>query len=407
MARGPRRPGTRAPPAHQTWTSRRGRGIRHLPSCCQSRVIDLSQTYRHLGRPWTHEELAVRYLAADARGLLLGEAADAIPERPIALLATAIPSTATLSVAMHLLHALPDSVQDKLRGELLDTAETNAADALHRCHRALELDGDAHGYTADEWLPVIYDIAGPLLESSRLDQEPPSVVRRDPGGGALALKLDRLPRRGLSRDPGGPRRHARSPAGRVRVRRLRPLALRVAGPAPRRCLCGAYPRAAGAVVGPSPMPVANTGSVACVPRALPSCSQASSRTRTRGCVCPIPPAPTPAAALLLRCLQDRGGLLAASADFGRGALAGIECAFRTLEESGRLARDARRTSEAGVAGADRSSGRASVASPVARLPLRRASLSSRWFIELWLRVRRARASWLASRGACGAAFGRG
>jgi hypothetical protein len=136
-------------------------------------VIDLSQTYRHLGRPWTHEELAVRYLAADAHGrLLLGEAADAIPERPIALLATAIPST-----AMHLLHALPDSVQDKLRGELLDTAETNAADALHRCHRALELDGDAAGYTADEWQPVIYDIAGPLLESSRLDQDPPSVVR--------------------------------------------------------------------------------------------------------------------------------------------------------------------------------------------------------------------------------------
>ena len=141
-------------------------------------MIDLSQTYRDLGRPWTHEELAVRYMDADARGgLLLGEAADAIPERPIALLATAIPSTATLSVAMHLLHALPDSVQDKLRGALLDTAETNAADALHRCHRALELDGDAHGYTADEWLPVIYDIAGPLLESSRLDQEPPSVVR--------------------------------------------------------------------------------------------------------------------------------------------------------------------------------------------------------------------------------------
>jgi hypothetical protein len=141
-------------------------------------VIDLSQTYRHLERPWTHQELAVRYMAADRRGgHLRGEAADAIPQRPIALLATAIPSTATRSVAMHLLHALPDSVQDKLRGALPDTAETNAADALHRCHRALELDGDAHGYTADEWLPVIYDLTAPLLESSRLDQEPPSVVR--------------------------------------------------------------------------------------------------------------------------------------------------------------------------------------------------------------------------------------
>ncbi len=142
-------------------------------------MIDLSQTYRHLGRPWTHEELAVRYMAADSRGgLLLGGAADAIPERPIALLATAIPSIATLSVAMHLLHALPDSVQDKLRGELLDTAETNAADALHRCHRALERDGLTHGYTAEEWLPVIYNSAAPLLESSRVDQEPPSLVRQ-------------------------------------------------------------------------------------------------------------------------------------------------------------------------------------------------------------------------------------
>ena len=141
-------------------------------------MIDLSQTYRHLGRPWTQEELAVRYVAADARGgQLLGEAAVAIPERPIALLATAIPSAATLNVAIHLLHALPDSVPDKLRGELLDTGETNAADALHRCHRALELDGLTHSYTADEWLPVIYDIAGPLLESSRLDAEPPSLVR--------------------------------------------------------------------------------------------------------------------------------------------------------------------------------------------------------------------------------------
>jgi hypothetical protein len=55
--------------------------------------------------------------------------------------------------------------------------ETNAADALHRCHRALALDGRTHGYTPDQWLPIIYDIAGPLLESSRLQQEPPTIVR--------------------------------------------------------------------------------------------------------------------------------------------------------------------------------------------------------------------------------------
>jgi hypothetical protein len=75
---------------------------------------------RHLGRPWTHDELPVRYAAANRRGgQLLTEAADAPPERRIALLASAIPSAATLSVAIHLLHALPAGVQDKLGGELL------------------------------------------------------------------------------------------------------------------------------------------------------------------------------------------------------------------------------------------------------------------------------------------------
>jgi hypothetical protein len=140
-------------------------------------VIDLSETYRHLGGVWTHEELAVRYSAAHRRGEHLpSEPTNAIPERPIALLATAIPSTVTLSVAIHLVHAIPGSARAKLAEELLDTAETNAADALHRCHRALELDGHAHDYVVGDWLPVIYDAAAPLLESSRLDRDPPSVV---------------------------------------------------------------------------------------------------------------------------------------------------------------------------------------------------------------------------------------
>jgi len=140
-------------------------------------VIDLSQAYRDLSRPWTHEELAVRYTAANRRGeQLLSEVPDTALRRPIALLATAIPSVAALSVAIHVLHALPASVRGTLADELPATAETNAADALHRCHRALERDGHAHGYAADEWLPIICDAAAPMVESSQLDQEPPSLV---------------------------------------------------------------------------------------------------------------------------------------------------------------------------------------------------------------------------------------
>jgi hypothetical protein len=142
-------------------------------------VTDLSQTYRRLARAWTENALTARYAAANRRGeQLVGQIPGAVPERPIALLATAIPSAATLSVAIHLVHALPDGPRAKLGDDLLATAETNATDALHRCHRALEHDGHAHGYTADEWLQVIYDVAAPLLESSRLDQEPPSLVRQ-------------------------------------------------------------------------------------------------------------------------------------------------------------------------------------------------------------------------------------
>ena len=46
-----------------------------------------------------------------------------------------------------------------------------------RCHSALELDGADHGYGAEEWLPTVYDIAGPLLRSARLDTEPPTLVQ--------------------------------------------------------------------------------------------------------------------------------------------------------------------------------------------------------------------------------------
>jgi hypothetical protein len=141
----------------------------------QTPVIDLSAAYQQLARAWTHEQLAARYDAANRAG------AELVDERaggPITILATAIPPAASLGVAVHVLHALPSAGTGELAQQLRDTAARNATDALRRCHRALELDGQAHDYTAGEWLPVVYDVAAPLLQSSRLDQEPPTIVQQ-------------------------------------------------------------------------------------------------------------------------------------------------------------------------------------------------------------------------------------
>jgi len=138
-------------------------------------VIDLDDTYRRLARPASHEQLAAHYRTALRHGGHLVNAPE--PARPIPLLATAILPSATGNTAIHMLHALPKNVDSELPEQLLEIAHRNVTDALHRCHRALELDGTAHGYTVEEWLPTVYDIAGPLLQSARLDAEPPSVVQ--------------------------------------------------------------------------------------------------------------------------------------------------------------------------------------------------------------------------------------
>ena len=88
------------------------------------------------------------------------------------------------------------------------------------CPRAtggLELDGRTHDYTADEWLPVVYDVAAPLRESARLDRDPLcsfSTPRR-PFAGWRALSSARP---GIARDPGSARRRPWPPAHRVHVR---------------------------------------------------------------------------------------------------------------------------------------------------------------------------------------------
>ena len=50
--------------------------------------------------------------------------------------------------------------------------------ALAGCgyRRHQRLDGRAHDYSADGWLPGVYDIAASLLEAARPDRDPPSLV---------------------------------------------------------------------------------------------------------------------------------------------------------------------------------------------------------------------------------------
>ncbi len=141
---------------------------------------DLTVTYDRLTRRWTHEQLAEHYHQAKRRGeKLLACDQDHLIRRPIAILAAAVPACTTLNVALHVLHLLPATTTDpELVEQLLGNVEANGAAVLQRFHRALELDGQAHGYTADEWLPAVYDVASSLLEAARLDREPPTLVEQ-------------------------------------------------------------------------------------------------------------------------------------------------------------------------------------------------------------------------------------
>jgi hypothetical protein len=112
-------------------------------------MSDLTLAYQQLARGWTHEQLASRYHVARRRGEQLPECEqDHLIRRPIAMLASAVPACASLTVAIHVIHVLPPNGPLALREQLLRNAQNNSAVALHRCHRALELDGHAHHYTA-------------------------------------------------------------------------------------------------------------------------------------------------------------------------------------------------------------------------------------------------------------------
>jgi hypothetical protein len=142
-------------------------------------MSDFTAAYDRLARGWTHEALAGRYRDAKRRGEQLpGCDQEPLIRRPIAMLASAVPACAGLSVAIHVIHVLPATGALALRDKLLRVAENNSAVGLYRCHEALELDGQAHDYSAGEWLPGVYDIAASLLEAAHLTREPPSLVEQ-------------------------------------------------------------------------------------------------------------------------------------------------------------------------------------------------------------------------------------
>jgi hypothetical protein len=139
-------------------------------------MIDLNSAYQQLARPWSHEQLAAHYGKAKRRGTGAAGHDEHALGGPIALLAASIPRASSLNVAVHVLHVLPSTTGGSLAPQLLNTIDDNATAVLNLCHRALELDGRAHNYTAEEWLPAVYDIAAELLQGAGVHQEPPSVV---------------------------------------------------------------------------------------------------------------------------------------------------------------------------------------------------------------------------------------
>jgi hypothetical protein len=65
----------------------------------------------------------------------------------------------------------------------------------HRCHLALQADGESRGYRADEWLPLAYEQAADWLEHASPAADPPPVIEHAQQAGrfaALAIgSLDR------------------------------------------------------------------------------------------------------------------------------------------------------------------------------------------------------------------------
>ena len=160
-------------------------------------MLNLDAVYRQLARPWPDDELAQRYHTAYERGADDLPAGEKPPERPITLLATAIPRLISLAVAANVLHLLPTSTYEgaAVAEELIATIDTTAAGSLHRCHLGLQSDGESRGYEPDEWLPLAYEQAADWLQHASPTTDPPSLIEHAQQAGrfaALAIgSLDR------------------------------------------------------------------------------------------------------------------------------------------------------------------------------------------------------------------------
>jgi hypothetical protein len=153
-------------------------------------VRSLDATYRNLARHWRPDELAERYQAALLRGTRDLPPGDPPAERPITLLATAIPRLISLAVATNILHTLPDRAQASdpgLADELLATIDATAAGSLHRCHLALDAYGRENPTdTAEEWLPYVYDETAHALQALAPTADPPSLIEHAEQAGRYA-----------------------------------------------------------------------------------------------------------------------------------------------------------------------------------------------------------------------------
>jgi hypothetical protein len=161
-------------------------------------LISPDAIYRQLARRWPADELAERYHAAYERGVRDLPASEDPPERPITLLATAIPRLISLAVAANVLHLLPTTTSHggaTVAEELIETIDTTATGSLHRCHLALQADGESRGYDANGWLPLTYEQTADWLQHASATADPPPAIEHAQQAGrfaALAIgSLDR------------------------------------------------------------------------------------------------------------------------------------------------------------------------------------------------------------------------